>query len=1241
MNELIDDKYAVSKDELSNIDIAVIGMAGYFPGAENLEKFWENLANGVESVHFFDDKELLAHGVAKETLAKKDYVKASPILSNVRYFDNNFFDISPSEAQIMDPQRKLFMENCWHALEDACYVPEKFDGTIGVYAGAGINLYLINNILPNKNLMESVGDLQILSSNDKDGLPTQTSYHLNLTGPSVNINTACSSALVAIHMARQALLLGETDIALAGASALVVPNEAGYMYQKDSILSKDGHCRAFDNDSSGTIWGSGSGVVVLKRLNDALRDNDNIRAVIKGSAINNDGALKVGYTAPSIDGQADVIAQSLASGNINPESISYIEAHGTGTALGDPVEIAALSQAFRESTNKNSYCAIGSVKTNIGHLGAAAGVASFIKTVLALENKQIPPSLHFNNPNSKIDFEKSPFFVQTKLTDWTNSKYVRRAGISSLGVGGTNAHVIVQEAPKRKESLAKQNGFSLIILSAKTEKALSAIAENLKKYLKVNPNVVLTDLAYSLQVGRKDFEYKIALKCSSVNELIGLLDNINGDKIITKNNFASHNVEAQGGNLMDKFLYSWLSGTDTNWDELYQEIPKRIRLPLYPFAKQELWIKPKKAEIEKPTESYDRLMEKDPNIDNWFYEYVWASEQLPILEDGKKITDKKIVIFQDERIVGSLLGNKLEKLGNQVFYIKPGRNFTHYNNHCTINFKKSEDYEKLISYLKSNDLIPDYIIHLSSFKFIPWHPVRDYVRTIFKFQEYGMYSLLNLVKAINKEGINSNINLITVTDKVYDVTGNDKIDLEKTAILSAVKVIQQEYPNFYSRVVEIEYKPSIIDKTVDLLFNDIMVNKQDMNVSYRNLVRWVLNYKSVIVPKVSNNNSQLKEEGTYLVVGGLQGIGPSIYKHMMKTKNVQLLIMDDMFLPPREEWPAVLKKGDNNDFNHLKIKSIIDLETLGAKYIGNITHLYHEIKMRRIIGKAEKQYGTIRGIIHAAGSSASGRLAPITLTTNELIQYNIMTMGVSFTVLDQLFKNRDLDFRVLMCSLSNVLGGPTFYSYSAGNATSIAYACNRNKNYSAPWKTMCWDSWDSEWVDQQEENMVKIYSALSNRIEASYILENEGLDCFDRIMAYPEIKPPTMVSCSSLQRRYNTWVKLSGLRDNLNSNKTQNEDSSDLAERPDLSVEFVEPSTALEKSFALIYSQLLGIKNIGVNDNFYELGGHSLLAIQFTSRVREKLGIDIGVDVLLENQTVGSLHEYFIQKGLIDLIQNN
>ena len=509
--------------------IAIVGMSGRFPGARDVEQFWQNLVQGIDSVSRFRDEEL-EYSVAKNGANGEDQkvVRARGVLEGVDLFDADFFGMYPKEAQTIDPQHRLFLECAWEALESAGHAPESYPGLIGVYAGLAMNTYFLHNLCVDRSFVADfsanyqVGNYQTMLGNDKDFMPTRVSYKLNLRGPSMTVQSACSTSLVAICQACTSLLTYQCDMALAGGVSITFPQKRDYPYQEEGLASADGTCRTFDADACGTVFGHGVAVVLLKRFEDALADGDPVLAVIKGFALNNDGSDKIGYAAPSINAQADVVAMAQAAAGIHPETISYIEAHGTATPLGDPIEMAALTAAFRRGgASRNQYCAVGTGKTHIGHLDVAAGATGLIKTVLQLQHEAIPPLLHFKTPSPKIDFRNSPFFPVSKQMEWKRGDTPRRAGVSALGIGGTNAHVVVEEAPLLSSGPSRKT--QLLLLSAKTKTALGAMSTHLANYFESHPDSSLADVAFTLQRGRQRFRYRQAICASNPAEAMDRL----------------------------------------------------------------------------------------------------------------------------------------------------------------------------------------------------------------------------------------------------------------------------------------------------------------------------------------------------------------------------------------------------------------------------------------------------------------------------------------------------------------------------------------------------------------------------------------------------------------------------------------------------------------------------------------------------------------------------------------------
>lgn len=592
--------------------IAIVGMAGRFPGGEDLDAFWQLLRRGEEGLTFYDDESLLAAGVEPEVVRHPRYVKAKPVLRDVDRFAAEFFRCSAREALLMDPQHRLFLECAWQAMESSAHDPGVHGGRIGVFAAAGKNTYLVNNLLPQKDWTHEAEVFQLLLGNEKDYLAPRVAYKLGLEGPSLTVQTGCSSSLVAVHLACQSLLLGECDLALAGGISIDPPQVAGHLYRPGGVLSPDGHCRAFDAAAAGVTFGQGVGVVVLRKASEALADGDTLHALILGSAVNNDGSERLGFTAPSPRGQAVAIREALAVAGVSADTLGCVEAHGTGTALGDPIEVQALRQVFGEQTRRRGYCALGSVKTNIGHLGAAAGIAGLIKTVLALRHRELPASLHCATPNPGLHLAESPFFVNGALRPW-ESEGPRRAGVSSLGQGGTNAHLVLEEAPPGRP-VSPPVGRQVLVVSAQTPTALERVSERLADHL-ASGRDDLADIAYSLQVGRRHFPWRRAVICDEVAEAIAVLRGFGaaGDgsrrdrphgvfaaEVHLDSGHPAGGVPAVGPGSTARdadrargLAERWLNGRSCDWPAHHGETPRRrLPLPTYPFERRRFWVDP-------------------------------------------------------------------------------------------------------------------------------------------------------------------------------------------------------------------------------------------------------------------------------------------------------------------------------------------------------------------------------------------------------------------------------------------------------------------------------------------------------------------------------------------------------------------------------------------------------------------------------------------------------------------------
>ncbi len=1270
----------VSEEALA-LDVAIVGMAGRFPGAANLSEVWANLCNGVESVNFFSDEELLKLGVNEALLRKNNYVKAAPTLDNVAGFDAGFFNFSPGEAQLLDPQRRLFFECGWEALEDAGYNPYAYKGAIGVYAGAGFNGYLIYNIANSSQLGTKFDEQQVLISSDKDHLPTHLSYKLNLSGPSINVNTACSSSLVAVHLAKQALLLSECDMALAGGSSIMVPHHAGYLYTEDSILSPDGHCRPFDEKAKGTLWGSGCGAILIKPLDAAIRDRDHIYAVIKGTAINNDGSEKVGYTAPSVSGQSNVVAQCLSASGITADTISYVEAHGTGTMMGDPIEIESLTEAFREDTDDIQYCAVGSVKSNMGHLGAAAGIVSLIKTALALQHKQIPPSINYDVPNPKCNFEQSPFYVNNRLSPWqTRNGAPRRAGISSLAVGGTNAHVILEEfdsarlavKPLPQANVKPIHAHNLsqhfLTISARTASALENSIKQLLAFIREHPALDIADVEYTLQCGRRHFAHRVLIACQSLPDAIDKLDNV--PQRITAENMSS-TLHASPADLQTR-LQEWLAGNDVDFENYFIGQPcRRISLPTYPFERQDYWINPDYSRGEDSAAPVDTVFVKWPKLSQMTYIPSWKHVPLPPIDPAKYTAKKTRWVFLAAEQTAHAVAAKLEATGDTIVYITPASGFYQLRpNNYTVNPADDKSYMALIKVLKAQGLLPDSILHFwnlgtieepassptrmqrafqrklfnpglistvlqhpamvasftAFYKFLdkpmPDHPMRAFSQSL----NPNFYSLLYLSWALVRNDIIDDIELTVFANGLYEITGDEELSPERSMVIGQSIVTQQEYLNLSCRVVDVPLLAPGSNEhriLVKNLVEDVWRSPGDMHTAYRG-GRMIQTYLHLPVEKSQPDMVPIEKGGLYFMHNGLIGIGKEIARYMLERKGAKVIFTSDFFFPEQHEWDSWFKDKDNDPEGPIgwRIKGAKELIDAGGVFLGPLTDVYEKDKLLAKIAEAEKKWGPVRGIVQAAGANSSGLVQFISDTDRGLCDYQILNMAYSLHVVDDLFKDRTLDFRVILSSLGSVLGAQGYAAYAGCGSYSGNFAYRHNRrNPDQPWKIQCWDSVDIEW-DTVDSGLKDIVDLVTDKLLPVALTMDECAEIFERSFTLPEVTR-LVISSTDLHARYNRWVKLENYRGEMaDPNKAER---NDLHERPNLDTEFVAPRDEIEGKVAKVFANALGIREVGIHDDFFELGGHSLLSTQLAADLREVFRKDVSIMTIIESPTVAGM----------------
>ncbi len=1153
--------------------IAVIGMAGRFPKAENIEKFWLNLKQGQDCITHFTKEELREEGISNDIIENSRYVKARGILQGIDLFDANFFGLTPAEAALMDPQQRLFLELCWEALEISGYSSLK-ECSIGVYAGMSDSSYLNHNILNNEEITKSNSSYQINIATSNHFLATKVSYLLNLTGPSIAVNSACSTSLVAIIEACSSLLNYECDLALAGGIAIRVPQIRGYLYQEGGIYSVDGRCRVFDSKSSGTVSSNGGGVVVLKRLDEALQAGDSVDAVIRSFAINNDGSTKIGYSAPSIIEQARCIATALSA--ISPELISYVEAHGTGTKLGDPVEIAALNKAFRHYTTKKNYCAIGSVKTNIGHTDVAAGVAGFIKTALALKHKTIPASLYFNEANPEINFTDSPFYVNGSTKAW-DGEFPRRAGVSSFGIGGTNAHLILEEAPLPSPQKILQDRF-IIPISAKSEAALQQQQSNLLDYLKQNQidKTILANLAYTLQVGRETFNLRKVFLCKDAEELISLLQS--GKCQVIKESAYS---------LAEK----WLIDGQADWSLISKGLAlRRIPLPTYPFAKKSYWISPS---LKRDTQSTGPFV----------YQPYW---KLTSLINHAPSSSINWLIFTDKLGIGEKIVSHLQNLRKNAIQIKVGESFRRLSSFCfEINPSIKDNYQELLNILKEEQQFPDSILYcwgltdgnkIAANISINYRQLNDFIALTYLAQIFFVNSA------------NNQLQLYIITNYLARLLTEDKIYPEQSLLLSIAAVVPQEF-SVASTMIDTGCitEKSIDDKLITSLVDECMKKPEKLLVAYRHNLRFIQQFEGY---ELSEHTSKihLKKGGVYLLTGGLGKIGIKLAYYLASHYEAHLILTTRTTIP----YMQILQQHEY-DLPHLTsfplIAQLLNIKKCASSlYIARADVANYD-HMSEVFNYVTKTHKKLDGLFHLAAVLDDLTRVFIKEITTEQLQSQWLAKIAGVNVLAQLVDEEEIDFCLLFSSIATVLGGVGLCTYAAANNYLNYFAESKfSPNERIKWFSVSWDAWRHGLPEM-------------NRVDGKRdaLTFQQGMSIIEDYFNSMDT-PNLFVSLKNINNRISKSINHSVI-----GYRSIHGSSSHL--------QAIEKAPVKE-TMQQLFRESLGEPNINPNVGFYDLGGDSLAAITLLELIEEKFSTPISLTNFLENQSINKLVKFINKQKL-------
>ncbi|MEZ0109047.1 acyl transferase domain-containing protein/thioesterase domain-containing protein/acyl carrier protein [Catenulispora sp. EB89] len=1162
--------------------MAIIGMACRFPEADGYDQYWRNLVEGVDATRVLSDEELLAAGVGVEEMADPSYVRRVGVVDGVDMFDAAYFGLAGRETELIDPQQRVFLETAHDALQDAGYDPDQYSGRVGVFGGIGLNLYGWENVAANSAEL-NLTHLQALIAVEKDHTATRTAYRLNLRGPALTIQTACSTSLVSVNAAVQALSLGECDLALAGGTN-VAARPTGYRYVDGGTLSPDGRCRAFDADAKGPGPGMGSGFVVLRPLAAALAAGDTVHAVISACATNNDGSDKVGYTAPSLSGQERVLRTAYEAGKIDPRTVGCLEAHGTGTALGDPIEVAALVKAFGPAVDDEPWCALGSVKTAIGHLDAAAGIAGLIKAVLSVQRGLIPPSLHFRSPNPGIGFASSPFFVNAQLRPWPESFPVRRAGVSAFGIGGTNAHVVVDQPPAPREGDPAAE-WQLIVLSAATPAALERSASNLADHLASHAQMNLADVGFTLQVGRRAMPCRLAVVARDLPDLVHALRARDDNRVIRGVADRTDGVVHPRAGFADgprhgksdgderaawlrRIADAWAAGADVNWQDLHAGTRRcRVSLPTYAFDKRRYYVEPARMP-ESPTVSVPVRRE----LSDALYLPSWRRASA-----SPKTRDSRYLVVCDSSPLAGDLVAELRSAGADVVLAGPGAAAASAG--CFADLSDLTGMTELFETLRRESSVPSSVVHCVG-------PGSG--------ESAGYRSLVALARVLASGRATEVESLVVVTDGGQAVAGETGLDPEAAMSAALVHVMNQELGRITSRVVDVATGGGPSWAVARRAVAEIRSQSSDVLVALRDADRWTRGYEPL---QTGAAPSLLRERGVYILFGGTGTVGRGLARFLAERFSARLVLVR------RSPLAA--------DTDHAFISS---LEELGAVVHFVQGDVGDRADVQRVVEETERLFGAVSGVVNASGVVAEGYAALLADLDAEVCERNFRSKVDAAAALEAVFADRGLDFCVLSGSLSAVLGGLGYGAYAAGNAYIDAFVESLRRRRDVPWIAIDWDAWgtaDAAGVGPAADLAVPLTS-----VEAAELFERILVDGFPA---------RAVVSKSDLSARLAAWVDrdLGGARDH--DEKEDERTAMPRYPRPDLKTVAVAPRTETESVIAAIWADVLGLDAIGVFDDFFELGGDSLLALRVVELMERSLKRPVSLSAILDTGTIEHL----------------
>ncbi|KLU56025.1 hypothetical protein EL84_29080 [Paenibacillus sp. VT-400] len=1244
-------------------DIAIIGISAKLPNMETLDDYWDNIQSGVDCIRPIpktrksDMDAILSYMDIPE--GDIQYYEAA-YLDNIDQFDHEFFRLPPKEASLTDVNQRLFMETAWDAMEDAGYGNDKLSGTnTGVYVGFSNNIkdmymrYITETM--QTSALSIVGNLASILSN-------RISYLLNLKGPSIVVDTACSSSLVAVAMACQAIRNKECDMAIAGGVKLHLMTREN-QNEKIGMESPDYRTKTFDDSANGAGMGEGVTALLLKPLDAAMRDGDQIYAVIKGLAVNQDGSSG-GLTVPNPSTQAELIVKAWEDGNIDPETISYFEPHGTGTELGDPIEIKGIQNAFKKYTSKKQFCAIGSVKTNIGHLYEAAGTAGLIKAILALKNKKLPPTLNFEKPNRAIDFSGSPVYVNTTLREWnTDGTTPRRCGISSFGIGGTNCHLVLEEAPDRATAANQANtsvtGPSILTLSAKSEESLRQMISKYIYFLEKNELPTLQDICYTANTGRGKFPYRVAIIMNSNIDLHQKLTQLERSKQLFGTSHGSHiytgfhklvqdeeaadqefrmslssrhEMSVSLGQALGKFMNSgqqdinalhqaasfYVSGGDADWEALYanQNVFK-VSLPSYAFQTHRCWI-----DIPKRNRRSEKVQ-----AEGMFYQAVWQ-RYTPVSRDSVVSKMKgAVLLFRGNDQVSAALTVRLEReLEARVIQVAWGDRYEKYDDSHYVIRGDESDYIQLLDDMKGQGLTR--IIHGFT---LAENDSDDYLQSEEQLklsQDRGIQSAFYLTRAILHHHVTEGLQLQFISSLANAVTGYEsQVRPENATLNGFAKVIEQEYPEISCRFIDVDS-----DTDADTIYAELNSSHDRFQVAYRHNQSYVEELDIANILEASHEEVTIRENGLYLIAGGTGGIGLQFAKHLADERSIRLALISRTAMPDRTVWDKLIQEEDPKIISMEMIermKTIMELEAGGSSVELISADISDLEQMTQVVQGLRTKYGQIHGVINSAGVANDGLI----IRKEETAFQEVLRPKVQGTwVLNQVTAQEPLDFFVMFSSGISMLGEPGQSDYVAANCFLDSFASYR-ANGSGRTLTINWPAW-------KETGMAARFG-LNVDTAFKTLATHQAISAFDMVLSrrirrvligepnYASELLPLLESSRVIQFSEAMTARIQQERNHLNYHNNQLT-RTEYEQKVELHGRDNGIYTTTEKELAQLVGHVLGFTGLDVYDNLFELGVDSISMMRIITEIRVRYHVHLNYHTFFEGMNLAKLAIHLI-----------